>query len=259
MKRLWGRIAGRVLCGLGLGACSAGSPLPGMEPGEQGRVVRVIDGDALVLNTGQVVRLVGIEAPVLKPRGRDPDPHALEASRTLEDMVLGREVQIYYPGLTRDRYDRALGHLVTTDQAGPQLWVNMELIRRGAARVRLYPDTAAKGKALLAAETVSRDDGVGLWGKAAYGVRSIGGLDAEQRGFQLVSARLGRALPVPQDIPVELSCVRAAEGTDWRIEVRVEAAMICDLPIGLPVRLRGWVSEGRLDLTHELHAERLED
>jgi len=38
-------------------------PLAGTQPGEHGRVVRVIDGDALVLDTGQSVRLVGIEAP----------------------------------------------------------------------------------------------------------------------------------------------------------------------------------------------------
>jgi endonuclease YncB( thermonuclease family) len=46
-----------------LAACSAPDPLAGTQPGEHGRVVRVIDGDALVLDTGQSVRLVGIEAP----------------------------------------------------------------------------------------------------------------------------------------------------------------------------------------------------
>ena len=38
-------------------------PLEGLAVGERGRVVRVIDGDALVLSTGQSVRLIGIEAP----------------------------------------------------------------------------------------------------------------------------------------------------------------------------------------------------
>ena len=53
-----------------LAACNAKSPLPDMQPGETGRVVRVIDGDALVLDTGQSVRLVSIEAPALYPRDR---------------------------------------------------------------------------------------------------------------------------------------------------------------------------------------------
>ncbi|MEH6411849.1 MAG: hypothetical protein V7741_15080 [Hyphomonas sp.] len=46
-----------------LAACSAPNPLAETQPGEHGRVVRVIDGDALVLDTRQSVRLIGIEAP----------------------------------------------------------------------------------------------------------------------------------------------------------------------------------------------------
>ncbi|MDJ0921792.1 MAG: thermonuclease family protein [Henriciella sp.] len=258
MKRRWAAWRCVGLWVWALAACGGTSPLPDMEPGETGRVVRVIDGDALVLNTGQVVRLVGIEAPVLKPRGREPDPHSREAARTLEDLVLGREVQVYYPGLTRDRYDRALGHLVAVDQAGPPLWVNMELIRRGAARVRLYPDTAAMGEALLIAEAVARRDETGLWGKAAYRVRQASQLEEGQRGFELVTATLAGDLPIPVGIPVELACVRAVEGGALRVEVRVEAAEVCALPEGARLRLRGWVTEGRLDLTHPLHAEELD-
>lgn len=233
--------------------------MPGMEPGETGRVVRVIDGDALVLNTGQVVRLIGIEAPVLKPRGRDPDPYSREAARTLEDMTLGREVQVFYPGMTRDRYDRALGHLVTIDQTGPTLWVNMELVRRGAARVRLYPDTAARGEELLAAEAQARLDETGLWAKSAYRIHSIGGLEEGKRGFDLATGVLGRELSVTDEMPDTLACVRAVEGSRYRVEVQAEAAAVCDVPAGTRLRFRGWISNGRLDLTHPLHAEDMAD
>ena len=94
-----------------ISACGRSSPLDEMEPGERGRVVRILDGDALVLDTGQSVRLVGVEAPVLRPRSGEPEPFAVESARMLEDMVLGRDVQLFYPGLTRDRYDRALAHV----------------------------------------------------------------------------------------------------------------------------------------------------
>ena len=81
-----------IICGLVilLAACGGRSPLPDMQPGETGRVVNVIDGDALVLDTGQSVRLVGIEAPALNPRYGDPAPYAEQAKRGLEDLVLGR-------------------------------------------------------------------------------------------------------------------------------------------------------------------------
>ncbi|MBI1253587.1 MAG: hypothetical protein GC196_04490 [Hyphomonas sp.] len=48
----------------GLAACNAAAdPLDELAVGERGRVVRVVDGDALALDTGQSVRLVGVEAP----------------------------------------------------------------------------------------------------------------------------------------------------------------------------------------------------
>ena len=56
----------------------------------------------------------------------------------LEDMALGREVQLFYSGLTRDRYDRALAQLRTTDALGPDLRLNAEMLRRGGARLRIY-------------------------------------------------------------------------------------------------------------------------
>ena len=117
-------------------ACSQASPFPDMQPGETGRVVNVIDGDMLVLDTGQGVRLVSIESPALYPRDRDADPFAAEGARILEDLTLGRRVQLYYPGITRDRYDRALAHVVTIDGAGPETWLNAAMLERGAAWVR---------------------------------------------------------------------------------------------------------------------------
>jgi endonuclease YncB( thermonuclease family) len=64
----------------------------------------------------------------------------------LEDMALGREVQLFYAGLTRDRYDRTLAHVMTTDALGPDLWLNREMVARGGARVRVYPDTAVRAR-----------------------------------------------------------------------------------------------------------------
>jgi endonuclease YncB( thermonuclease family) len=228
-----------------------------MEPGEKGRVVRVIDGDALVLNTGQSVRLVGLEAPALRPRGREPESYAVEASRTLEDMVMGREVQLYYPGLTRDRYDRALAHVVTTDAAGPEIWINMALIEQGAARVRLYPDTAARGEDLLSAEMIAREGKTGLWAKSAYQPIAAGDVAADARGFTLITATLGAAKPATGDFAENLACQRNLLGAALKLEVRNDAAQLCAVEEGLKVQMRGWVSNGRIDLTHPLHLQEL--
>ena len=69
--------------------------------GEQGRVARVIDGDSLVLETGLVVRLVSVEAPAFAWNERLEHPYAEQSKRALERLTLGREVQLYYPGMKK--------------------------------------------------------------------------------------------------------------------------------------------------------------
>lgn len=225
-----------------------------MEEGEVGRVVRVIDGDALVLDTGQSVRLVSIEAPALRPRNREPDSYAVEASRALEDMAMGRQVRLYYPGLTRDRYDRALAHVVTIDGAGPELWLNRDLVVRGAARVRLYPDTAARGLELLSLENQAREAGVGLWSKRDYSVRKAGDLEASTRGLTVVEG----VFSVRKDAQTDDACIWTLKDAALEIVVEDSAASVCEANSAGEYRLRGWVSDGRLSLTHPLHAEPLE-
>src|SRR3990167_6727349 len=126
VKGLWG-VRRAIVIGLmlALAACSAAKdPLDDLAVGERGRVVRIYDGDSLVLDTGQSVRLVGIDAPAAPYRDREGDPGFDVAKRMLEDMALGREVELRYGGLTRDRYDRALAQVVNTDALGPRPWLN---------------------------------------------------------------------------------------------------------------------------------------
>lgn len=238
--------------------CGRASPLPDMQPGETGRVVNVIDGDALVLETGQSVRLVSIEAPALYPRERDADPYAAESARILEDLALGRRVRLYYPGITRDRYDRALAHVVTIDGAGPELWLNAAMLERGGAWVRLYPDTAARGDDLLTIETQARQAEAGLWSTAIYRVNGAAAVSMETRGFRLVRGRLGIALPIPSDTPYPPTCRRSLEGADLTLSIRNDARTACGLPVGTEIMVRGYIADLELDLTYPRHLEVIE-
>ena len=229
--------------------------MPDMQPGETGRVVKVIDGDALVLDTGQSVRLVSIEAPALYPRNRPAEPYAAESARILEDLSLGRRVQLYYPGITRDRYDRALAHVVTIDGAGPDVWLNAEMLTRGAAWVRLYPDTAARGDELLTLEAEARTAARGLWSSANYRVQDAQQLSEDQFGFRVIDARLGEALPVPTDTRYPPACRRILEGAELTLSVRRDARTACGLPVGTKVQVRGFIGNLELDLTYPRHLE----
>jgi len=253
-----------VLAVLGaLVACGSPDPYRDFVPGEQGRVVRIIDGDAFVLDTGQSVRLVAIEAPAPGRRNRAPEPHADNSARLLEDLALGRVVRLYYAGLSRDRYDRALAHARTIDTAGPDLWINRELVARGAARVRIYPDTARGAEPLLAVEADARAGGIGLWSLGDYAIGRASEVAAGRRGFVIIEGVL--AAPVAPSEPEAgdrrrrppPSCVRPFLDSAVRLDVAPAAAEICRLPVGSRLQVRGYLSGGRLEVTHRLNASLL--
>ncbi|MBU4567407.1 MAG: thermonuclease family protein, partial [Alphaproteobacteria bacterium] len=247
-----------ILIGLtGLAACSAArDPLADLATGEHGRVVRVLDGDALVLDTGQSVRLVGIEAPAAPYRDREGDAGYEEAKRLLDDMALGREVELRYGGLTRDRYDRALAHVVTTDALGPRLWLNAEMIRKGGARVRVYPDTATANEPLLALESAARAGGRGLWGKGVWPIHNAASLPGDAGRFLLVEGVSGDMQSSDERFAV---CDVSMQGSALVLEVQKAAAELCQLPEGARARARGFLRDGRLEISHPLNLEKLEN
>jgi endonuclease YncB( thermonuclease family) len=88
-------------------------------------VESVTDGDTLRLANGEVVRLVGIDAPERGVCGYD------EAAALLTRLTLGERVTLSSPVRDRDRYDRLLRYV---DVAGKD--AGGELIRRGLAVAR---------------------------------------------------------------------------------------------------------------------------
>lgn len=245
------------LAALAMAACGGkpADPLDGLPAGERGRVVRVIDGDALVLSTGQSVRLIGIEAPAGPYRDREGAPGFEEAKRTLEDMALGREVERRYGGLTRDRYDRALAHVVTTDTLGARLWLNAEMIKRGMARVRVYPDTAAANAPLLALEAEARESRAGLWAKRAWAITDAGELPDTFEGFQIAE---GITTGMQGSEFSGVSCDVFLERSLLVLEIERGAAELCQMSPETRIRARGYVRNLRMEINDVLNVEILE-
>lgn len=211
--------------------------------GEQGRVIEIVDGDTVVLNTGLEIRLVGVQAPKL-PLGRPgfvPWPLADEAKSFLSNLVLGRELTLSYGGRDRDRYDRALAHLHLPDGT----WVQEALLRAGMARVCSFADNRTCVDELLQFERAGRAAGHGMWSDPWYRVRS--GPDT----FNLIDS-----FQVVEETVVSAAIVRRRAflnfGEDYRTDFTVtiapkdlklfEAAGI-DLAAlsGRTVRVRGWI------------------
>jgi len=253
MRRRVTAMAAIVTLGGALAACG-GPGVDQLAAGPKAVVTEVRNGDAVVLKSGQVVRLAGVEAP------KGDDPFAVQAREALSKLVLGREVQLMYGGARQDAYGRALAHLKLA-QGGA--WVEKTLLEAGDVRVRTWPDNRALARPMLDAEARARLHKRGLWSLPAYQVRLPDEAAARPFGFQVVEGRVVSA--AERDGAVRLSLERWVEA-----EVPREAGgafassglALAELP-GKLVRVRGLVrpgsGEGLMKLDHPEQVEVLKE
>ena len=94
------------------------------------KVTKVLDGDTIIIETGEKVRYLGIDAP--EPN----DAYGISASKYNEGLVLGKEVKLEYDYERFDKYGRNLAY-VWVDQ----VLVNEKMVEEGFAKVYTIPGT----------------------------------------------------------------------------------------------------------------------
>lgn len=124
-----------------------------------GWVTRVVDGDTLVLDGDERVRLIGIDTPESVKPGTPVECFAREASAEMKRLVEGRRVRLVLDAEKRDRYRRLLAYVYRGD-----LFVNEEMVRRGFASVATFPPNVRHVDLFLRAQREARAAGRGLWG-----------------------------------------------------------------------------------------------
>lgn len=149
---------------LALPACTTSEPADqgGAKPPPARSVTvrRVLSGDTLELEGGEIVRLAGIRAP------GNGEPFCEEARLALETYVIGRDINSqmrFFPDLADGR-GRRVGHLEVPAKAlKVQLLVNTELLERGLARID-YKTLAPMFEPFFESkEERARTDRRGLW------------------------------------------------------------------------------------------------
>jgi endonuclease YncB( thermonuclease family) len=145
------------------------SPATNLDPvgaTETARVVRVVDGDTIVIDRGhgnERVRYIGIDTPESVKPNTPVEFMAKEASAANEALVAGRDVVLERDVSDTDQYDRLLRYVWLREGDGWE-FVNLELVRRGYAQVATYPPDVRWTDTFLAAQREARKAGVGLWG-----------------------------------------------------------------------------------------------
>ena len=103
---------------------------------ETRKVLRVVDGDTLLLSPAETVRLIGVNTPeTIDPR-KAVECYGKEASEFTRKMVEGKTVLLELDDTNakrhhKDRYDRTLAYVYLADAT----LLNLEIIRQGYGRV----------------------------------------------------------------------------------------------------------------------------
>ncbi len=92
-------------------------------------VVRVVDGDTIVVAPHERVRLIGVDTPETVKPEHEVEPYGPEASRFTEDFLAGGKARLTFDREHYDRYGRHLAYVWVGDRL-----LNEELLRAGLAR-----------------------------------------------------------------------------------------------------------------------------
>src|SRR5689334_109928 len=142
-----------------------GGKLAGETRSDSARVVRVVDGDTVVVRTGgrdERVRYIGVDTPESVKPGTPVQCFAKAASAANKRLVEGQEVRLVADAEARDRYGRTLAYVYRSSDG---LFVNAELVRRGYAKPLTIPPNVAHAVELRRLAATARREGRGLWSR----------------------------------------------------------------------------------------------
>ena len=157
---------------VGLAGCrsvaSPGSTPPSLAVDGRATLVRVVDGDTIVVSVAgrdERVRLIGIDTPESVKPGSAVECFGKEASGHLASLLpQGTVVRLVGDVEQRDRFDRLLAYVY---RRADGLFVNAELLRRGYAQLLTIPPNVAHTDEFAAIAAQAREGSQGLWGACA--------------------------------------------------------------------------------------------
>jgi micrococcal nuclease len=159
---------------LGLAAVSLALSIPFGKPHnyEDILVTRVVDGDTLLLESGERVRLIGIDTPEIHESDklyRDSRRTGMDI-KTIREMgrrsyefvrglAEGNRVRLEFDAERQDRYKRLLAYVYLKDGT----FLNGEIIRQGYASLMTFPPNVKYVDMFLKFYQEARENKRGLW------------------------------------------------------------------------------------------------
>ena len=192
----------------------------------------VIDGDTVALDSGETIRLAGINTPEI----RSSQPFAAAAQQYLERRVHNRQVLVENATDPVDSYDRTLAYLYTLGGDSVQL----ALLEAGLASAIVIAPNDRYLDEFAAAETRARLAGKGIWGLSTYRPRHATTMTPKDRGYGFVQGRVQRTVLGKKWLEFHLArnFVILIQRSRWQQYFRYSPCTLDQVD----VVVRGWVS-----------------
>ncbi|MFN0197014.1 MAG: thermonuclease family protein [Planctomycetaceae bacterium] len=134
----------------------------GIDPPRRAVVKRVVDGDTLLLDTGERVRLIGVNTPETKHPDLPVDPLGLEAAEFVVRRVQGKSIELRFDREKVDQHQRLLAYVYVDNQ-----FLNEELIREGYSKVvTRFPYSSSQKAIFILAEEEAKKAKRRIWDRA---------------------------------------------------------------------------------------------
>ncbi len=133
-----------------------------IDPPRRAVVKRVVDGDTLLLDTGERVRLIGVNTPETKHPDLPVDPLGLEASEFVVRRVEGKTIELRFDREKVDQHQRLLAYVYVDDR-----FLNEELIREGFSKaVTRFPYSSSQKAIFILAEEEAKKARRRIWNRS---------------------------------------------------------------------------------------------
>lgn len=123
------------------------------------KVVNIIGVDKILLESGKIVKYVGVGSPANFLKNNGMEKRILEAESFHGNLVIGKTVTVLLGKKNKNRRRYYLGHVFL----GQEAFINAELIRKGYAITEEFPSDFEYQSLFLRLQKDAQTKGVGLW------------------------------------------------------------------------------------------------
>lgn len=201
-------------------------------------VKKVFDGDTILLNNGQKVRLLGINTPEVAGPNKDNEAGGEAAKAWLKQKLEHRKVRLEGDVEKQDKYQRTLAHVFTEDKQH----INLALVQQGLAVLNIYPPNLKYVDALVTAQQAAEKVELGVWSDSTYRAQSHEALNSDHyKGWKRITGRVKSIKKTRKYSYLQFSA---------RVSARIENQWLNLFPplqsyVGKNLEARGWINKNR--------------